>query len=336
MTNKKRTTSDIAILELSSRACKFMTVRTATLRNGFDWSAFRSESTLTQIGQLLDQNNKIRWHDFEEKILPTIQKYTSKARNNKDISKLYCVATAAYRQADNQQEILDKLKETLQLEVILLTQEEEAELTLEAFRWSSPPRNGNMLLVDQGGCSTEISIFSQESSKIEHSDLPFGTTSLIQLFFQGVDAQSSLSSALELFLIQEQKLLHRLFANLQRNQYKYMVGVGSAITKVTKQRRNKQQHGMILSQKKLQETRKRAKTLLSVNFKTVANLQYYLIKNKIEKDSLEEEIVIFFGLGLFIELLSTLNLDDIIVNGAGLRYGVCLRELQKTHPHLKF
>jgi hypothetical protein len=29
-------------------------------------------------------------------------------------------------------------------------------------------------------------------------------------------------------------------------------------------------------------------------------------------------------------------LDDIIVNGAGLRYGVCLRELKKTHPHFNF
>ena len=179
MKHNKQTSSDIAILELSSRACKFMTVKTAKLQNGFNWAAFQSESTLTQIGQLLDQNNKILWKDFESQILPAIQKYTSKARKNKEISTLYCVATAAYRQADNQQEILEKLKETLQLEVNLLTQEEEAELTLEAFRWSSPPRKGNMLLVDQGGCSTEISIFSQESSKIEHSDLPFGTTSLI-------------------------------------------------------------------------------------------------------------------------------------------------------------
>ena len=69
MTPRSESNTNIAILELSSRACKFMTVRTSRLENGFDWSAFKSESTLTQIGQLLRTNNTICWGDFEEKMM---------------------------------------------------------------------------------------------------------------------------------------------------------------------------------------------------------------------------------------------------------------------------
>lgn len=342
--NKKTPQANIAILELSSRACKFMTVRTSRLRNGFNWSAFKSESTLTQIGQLLDTNNTIHWGDFEEKVFPTIQKYTQKARRDHSISKLYCVATAAYRQANNQEEIIQKLKETLELDVHLLTQKEEAELTLEAFRWSSPPPEGRTLFIDQGGCSTEISIFANDFSDVQNSALPFGTTSLMHLFFQGIQSNTPIGSALELFLDHEKELIQQLVERLfegplnKRKHYHYhsVVGVGSAITKVTNQRINKQQHGMILPLSALRKKRSKAQTMLEVNFKTVASLQNYLLKNKLERNSLEEEIVSFFGLGLFIELLDALKLEKIIVNGTGLRYGVCLQKLRNSHPHLNF
>ena len=313
-----------------------MTVRTSRLENGFDWSAFKSESTLTQIGQLLRTNNTICWGDFEEKIFPTIKRYTQRARTDHSISKLYCVATAAYRQANNQQEIMQKLKEILKLDVHLLSQQEETELTLDAFRWSSPSPTGRTLFIDQGGCSTEISICTDDFSTVQSSALPFGTTSLMQLFFEGVKANTPMSSALDSFLQQEKRLVLRLFNSLKHHNYHSVVGVGSAITKVTDQKVNKRQHGMVLALSCLRKKRQKAQTLLEVNFKTVSTLQNYLYTNKSERNSLEEEVVLFFGLGLFIELLEAFELDEIIVSGTGLRYGVCLQKLRKSHPHFQF
>ena len=71
------------------------------------------------------------------------------------------------RGAKNREEIVEKLKTTLGLNVQVLSREEEATLTFSAYRWAPPySLTKNTLLLDQGGGSTELTLFTRGGQKI--------------------------------------------------------------------------------------------------------------------------------------------------------------------------
>ena len=79
-----------------------------------------------------------------------------------EVDVFHCVATAALRGAKNREEIIDKLKTILDLNVQVLDRDQEAEATFAAYRWYPPyDLTDNTVLLDQGGGSTEISVFTK-------------------------------------------------------------------------------------------------------------------------------------------------------------------------------
>ncbi|QBK25466.1 Ppx/GppA family phosphatase [Ureibacillus thermophilus] len=92
------------------------------------------------------------------------------------------VATAAIRQAENNEEILQRMKEETGIQIDLLSGEEEAYFGYLAVVYSMDIPSG--ITIDIGGGSTEITLFEQK--KLKHSiSFPFGTVSLKQSFVSG-------------------------------------------------------------------------------------------------------------------------------------------------------
>ena len=121
----------IAVLELSSRACKLLLVNVPLVTNGFNWSAFDNVSALTHTSLLLNDDNFLDWNQFEEKVLPTLQQYLENL-NTAEVSILYCVATACLRRATNRDAILRRIKDKLGIQIQILSQREEALATMRA------------------------------------------------------------------------------------------------------------------------------------------------------------------------------------------------------------
>ncbi len=95
------------------------------------------------------------------------------------ITDIKAVATAAIRQASNQNEIIDEMKKLTGIQLDILTEEEEAVFGFVAVAHSMD--TDSAITIDIGGGSTEITLFKNKELQKTHS-FPFGTVSLKQKF----------------------------------------------------------------------------------------------------------------------------------------------------------
>jgi exopolyphosphatase/guanosine-5'-triphosphate,3'-diphosphate pyrophosphatase len=79
------------------------------------------------------------------------------------------VATSAVRDAQNRQEFLDRVKSETDMEVEILTGEEEARRTMLGIRSGLPPEITDVLALDIGGGSTEFIFVLQGQSPVARS-----------------------------------------------------------------------------------------------------------------------------------------------------------------------
>ncbi|GLZ05136.1 hypothetical protein Acsp03_26020 [Actinomadura sp. NBRC 104412] len=101
---------------------------------------------------------------------------------DKGVEDLVAFATSAVRDAANGEEILDRIRETAQVDIKVLAGEDEARLTFLAVRrwfgWSS----GRLLVIDIGGGSLEIASGIDEEPDVAIS-LPLGAVRLTRDWF---------------------------------------------------------------------------------------------------------------------------------------------------------
>lgn len=324
----------IAILELSSRACKLMVVDSVRIWSGFNSESFYNSSTLTHMGERLQSNNEISLEAFRQHVLPTITSYVEEAKVQFQADRLYCIATAAYRKAQNRQELLDVFQE-IGLNIRVLSRQEEAQATLGSFLWTAPEMSsGAFILIDQGGESTELTLKDDEGNLGHSETIPLGTSTLMRQLFAGEVVGDTLGESLE----QVSTLYHSmLFTALRRIQPKLpsrydVVGVGSAIVSVTGERANYMQHLQSIHRGKITKRLKKIKHQLSLSHKNLQGLSEYFksIKSK-RQDRTREQLVQFVGLHMINTLLKKLGSSKITINGFGLRYGICHQQFIKRH-----
>jgi len=97
------------------------------------------------------------------------------------IDQVHVVTTGVVREAKNQKLFLDRINETLGIQVRVLQGEEEAELTLLGVRSTLSGLSIPLLICDIGGGSTEFAILFPDDSK-EFFSLPIGAIRLIEKF----------------------------------------------------------------------------------------------------------------------------------------------------------
>ncbi|WP_397537338.1 Ppx/GppA family phosphatase [Rummeliibacillus pycnus] len=97
------------------------------------------------------------------------------------INDVLATATAAIRQATNGQEILEKMKKEIGIEIKLLSEEQEA--FYGYFAVVHTIATPSAVTIDMGGGSTEITYFNNKDLVESHS-FPFGSVSLKQQFMK--------------------------------------------------------------------------------------------------------------------------------------------------------
>lgn len=322
----------IAVLELSTKAVKILIgdlPRIAT--EGFSFEAFYREADLTNTGLGLDKDNQMDMEYFTEEVLPSIERTIELARHRR-IGKLYTVATAAYRSAANRTEILNFLKARTGINIGILSKAEEAQATLTAFKFSRKPTLQllpEIILIDQGGGSTEISLFSLQGDlrhtlKQTHS-LDLGTTVLQNILFGQNSEDTLIRDALQGV---DEVIEHKVaeyFEKFPADEIeRSCVSVGSCITNATGKKGNRHQHCMILTAKHLIRALETTEAKLINEFKTVGDLQFELEESASRKDKewIDSFLTIRLGLPMYMALLGEYDINEVIVSGTGLWYGV--------------
>jgi len=140
---------------------------------------YKEELRLTEF---LTPENKINELGIST-LRKTIERAVVEARKV-NVAELLPFATSALREAANGEEIIQGINKDFEIDLQVLSGEDEATLTFLAarrwFGWSS----GRLLVVDIGGGSLEIGVGVDESPEVATS-LPLGASRLTQKFLTG-------------------------------------------------------------------------------------------------------------------------------------------------------
>lgn len=118
-----------------------------------------------------------------KRLYNTLKKFKALVDNFEDIDGVYPFATATVRDVANRKEVLDLMKEDLDLDIEILSGEEEAKLAFVGASVSTEVKEG--VLCDIGGGSTEVVIIGQ-GKVIKSNSLSIGSLSAFNDYVDGL------------------------------------------------------------------------------------------------------------------------------------------------------
>lgn len=135
-----------------------------------------------RLTEYLDRNNHITDEGFN--LLSHATTEVLKHAEEFKCEEILAFATSAIREADNGEKIIEELQKVHNIELQILSGDEEAQLTFLAARrwlgWSA----GRLLVLDIGGGSLEMAIGNDESASATLS-LPIGAARMTREFLNG-------------------------------------------------------------------------------------------------------------------------------------------------------
>jgi len=320
-----------AVLELGTRSVKLLVNQVES--GVFSFDNFIREGTVTNTGDGLDENNFMDETYFMDKVLPVIESMLRKAKQY-NVGTIYSVATAAYRTAKNQKEVISWLKSHLGINVQVLSKVDEAQATLEAYLFSKDYNvndHNNTLLIDQGGGSTEISLF-RGSNMIKTFSSNIGTNTLKNIIIANFNASSSIAHVLaQCDSFARQKISYYAREKAFRDGViDACIGVGTPITYATGKKGNKKQHGFEFTRRSLEDQIMYFETELTSQFGSIGHLFEYIEENmKLRGFATESMLVTRLGLPVYLAIMNVHNISTLTVSGTGLWYGIYAQHLKK-------
>ena len=134
---------------------------------------------VTKTSEGLEESRNIS-EDSKKRLFKTLRSYLKEIEKY-ETNQILCIGTAVFRDAENAEEIIEQVKQKLNLEIRVITGEEEGQLTSVGVL-SDQGLDDNLLIVDIGGRSTEM-IYDKQN-KINVKSLNFGVVSLNESFLK--------------------------------------------------------------------------------------------------------------------------------------------------------
>ena len=233
-----------------------------------------------------------------------------------NVTDINACATAAVRQAKNNTQIIERMKQETGIEIVILSEEEEAYFGFLAVVNSMDTRSA--VTIDIGGGSTEITLFINKKLQHTHS-FPFGTVSLKQKFVEGTIMNE-----------QERKNMHD-YVLKQFKKLDWIQGVSLPIVAIGGSSRNIAQihqhridypisglHQYEMSYEQLNELKNH---LGQMNFETLIQLDGL---------SSDRADIIVPAMEVFTTLMEVVGTGEFQVSKKGLREGVIINRVLKS------
>lgn len=149
-------------------------------------------------------------------VLKELKTYSEKLH----VDETYYVATASLRNINNKQEVLDIVKDSLGIEITVLSGEEEAKHSFHSLRWIDLPSDEG-IFVDIGGGSSEITIFEERENILEQKSIPIG---VLTIFNEYVSLLYPTKEEQEIIINETLKRIDNLKINDFSMEYLYGIG----------------------------------------------------------------------------------------------------------------
>lgn len=174
----------VAIIDIGSNSIKFFVGEKqsdGTIRSVAD------ENDIARLGEGLQETGIIS-PDALERNAQAVARFAEKAREN-GAEKIVSVGTMALRNAGNSDDFLRAVKDLCGVEVRVIPGEEEARLSYLAVLSALPVPDGDLVIFDTGGGSTEF-IFGRGRELIKRFSVNLGAIRITEKFF-GADPVSA-------------------------------------------------------------------------------------------------------------------------------------------------
>jgi len=321
----------IGIFDIGTKAVRLLVGNhLSNPESKFDFSLYRNFGKRTFMGEAID-DGKIKIQEIEQTIKAIIE--FREEGKKLGVEKFIAVGTAVFRDISNQKEVINLIKDRTDIDIIVLTREEEAKLSMVGAIYSSGgylKDNDCVVLIDQGGGSTEIS-FCQYDGKNNFTfksveSLNLGSVYLKNELFSNSDV--TFANMYEALLENAKKIIesHKKF---KTNSPIKAFGLGSGITNmisISKNKRgNKRQHGIELTAREIQLISNIIYDRFSL-FKNETIKSFKELYNK-NPNKFDEWLTILFGYVAYKGILDYYKIKSIKVCGTGLRYGVLFSKL---------
>lgn len=269
-----------------------------------------SHKSVIRLTEYLDESGSITKLGIDQ-ITDSIQT-NMKSAEHLDIDELLAFATSAIREAKNSDEVIAHVNKVCNIDLQVLSGEEEARFTFLAARrwlgWSS----GDLLVLDIGGGSLEIARGAEENPKFKTS-MQLGAGRLTRQFLKGDPFTSKSLKALEEYL--EEKI-EPLAASLSTFEKDSAAGTSKTFRTLAKLSQNLYpKFGQHLTLNALDEL--------------VPKLQGLSLEKRQELPSVSAERApqIVAGAMVAKQLMQTLELKEIRICPWALREGIVLHRL---------
>ena len=166
----------IASIDIGSNTVRLLVVDSS---DNQDFKLIVSKRKITRLGESMDSQGKL----MEVRIATTLnvlKEFRQICVDNGN-PPLFAVATSAVREASNGQEFISLVKKETDIDIKIISWEEEARLTLEGVFWKIPHANRKIITLDIGGGSTEF-IFSKGKNIAGSCSSSLGVVRLTEKF----------------------------------------------------------------------------------------------------------------------------------------------------------
>lgn len=213
---------NIGIIDLGSNSARLLIVR---LLNNKGFKIIYDVKEAVRLGKDIKEDGSLNSERVEIAV-KTLQKFKSTCKVH-NVEEIYAVATAAVRGSKNQEQFLKEVKKEADIELRVLSGEEEA--FYDYFGIINSLNFTNGLIMDIGGASTEIAYVKDRCIK-EAISLPFGAITLTEKFGLYDEAKEYNLTNLRKYLVDQYKSIPWL-SNINDVN---LVGVGGTIRNIGK------------------------------------------------------------------------------------------------------
>lgn len=298
----------VAVVDIGSNSIRLLVAN-------FDGRAIVSvckDLITTRLGIGVAKNNMIDRHSMYHTI-HAVKCFVKKAFNfNCDY--ILSFATSAVRDAVNGSDLLRLIKEEIGLDVKIISEQEEAQLSFSGSRFGLGV-SGLALVVDIGGNSTEISF--GDDKFVKTGSLPMGAVRWTETYFKSevptiMEVEHATNAA--------RKLLHEL-PFPKKSSGRKVIGVGGTLTSIAAIKLNLQAynpeviHGLYLSSEEINLIYHK---LLSLSIKE---------KKKIPGLSPKRAEIITAGSLIICETIREFDISGITISESDTMEGFVLKEL---------
>ncbi len=303
-----------ACIDIGTNSVKLLV---ASIENGQMVEQLRYQAATTRIGQGVDRTQRLRTEAIDRTV-EAIEAFRQEAERL-GASEIIPVATSAVRDAQNQDEFIQKVMTRTGLKPLVISGAEEARLTFVGVCSSKPElRSEKLVIVDVGGGSSDFVV--AENGEIQDTfSVNAGFIRLTEAFLH---SDPIAAAELQNVIQHVKSLLNDHFAGLSMDE-RHLVGAGGTINILTTVWY--QRIGPFLPE---------GAQLRTLQRNEVNGLLRYLNRMKLEDRRKVPGLppnradVIVAGAAIFSAIMEILDAKEIIVSDRGMRYGVLLSRHQ--------